>query len=70
MNAQIMADPICPYIKTWDQLSKFIKEGRECKLTGELCFKWSKSEQIQNCEVREKHEAEELLKRSNAINEY
>lgn len=57
MSEQALAEYCCPYAEK-DTLSKFIKEGRKCKISGELCFNWFKYEAVLLCRTKIDHDRE------------
>lgn len=42
----------CPYAETYSEISKFLKLGRSCKITGELCWNWYKFTAVKECRVK------------------
>lgn len=56
MTEQVLADYHCPYAETYSEISKFLKEGRTCKISGELCFNWDKHSAVETCKTRKDHE--------------
>lgn len=56
MTEQALADYQCPYAESYSEVSKFLKEGRTCKISGELCFNWYKYEAVMSCRIKKDHE--------------
>ena len=56
MTEQALADYHCPYVETYSEISKFLKAGRTCKISGELCFNWDNYEAVMSCRVRKDYE--------------
>lgn len=52
MTEQAVVDYSCPDVETHSEISKFLKEGRTCKISGELCFNWDNYEAVMTCRIR------------------
>lgn len=51
MTEQAIVDYCCPYAEM-ETIRKFLKEGRTCKISGELCFNWHSYEAVMNCRIK------------------
>ena len=57
MTEQAVADYCCPYAEK-ETISKFLKAGRTCKISEELCFNWDSYAAVVECQIKKKRERE------------